>query len=210
MNNLTLFVLFIGLISCTHSRYYEKREPNYDSLRIVLDKMWDRDQHIRRVLIDSIRLSSPPAEIFIKRMRDVDQENQKELQIILDRFGWIPQSKIGEGAAGTFFIVIQHSDTSVMAKWFPVFKSLAEKGEANRMNCATMEDRLLMWRGKKQIYGTQATSTDNNKTLFIWPIENPQEVNARRKKIGFETTVEENAKNLGASYNPDEKLPPIK
>ena len=42
---------------------------------------------------------------------------------------------------------------------------------------------------------------------MIWPIENPARVNELRKKIGFTTSVEENAKRLDAEYNPDEKLP---
>ena len=65
-----------------------------------------------------------------------------------------------------------------------------------------------MMNGKKQIYGTQANNNLRpDKKFAIWPIENPQGVNELRKKVGFDTTVEENAARLNAEYKPDEKLP---
>jgi hypothetical protein len=71
-----------------------------------------------------------------------------------------------------------------------------------------MEDRLLMWKGLKQIYGTQATtSLRANKELVIWPIEDPDKVDSLRFNVGFEQSVLDNAKRLGAIYDPNEKLP---
>jgi hypothetical protein len=184
-----------------------KRQPNYDSLRIVLEKMGHRDQEIRRILIDSIGLQSPDAGIYVKQMMDIDADNQHKLVVILDKYGWIPQSKIGKKAAEALFYIVQHADSGLMAKWFPEFKRLANMGEADAAACAMMEDRLLMWSGKKQIYGTQAATFRADGKLAIWPIENPKTVNERRKKLGFPLTVEENAVRLEAIYNEDEQLP---
>jgi hypothetical protein len=181
--------------------------PNYDSLRIVLEKMVDKDQGIRRILIDSIGLNSPHAGIYIKQMMDIDADNQKKIKVILDKYGWIEQSKIGKKAAEAFFYTIQHADMALMLKWFPEFKRLADIGEADRVQCAMMEDRLLMRKGEKQIYGTQAAVFREDKKLAIWPIEDPKNVNERRKKTGFELTVEQNADRLKAIYNEDEQLP---
>lgn len=81
-----------------------------------------------------------------------------------------------------------------MIKWFPEFKRLADIGEADKVECAMMEDRILMNKGKKQIYGTQATVFRNDKKVAIWPIEDSKNVNERRRRIGFALTVEENAR----------------
>jgi hypothetical protein len=94
-----------------------------------------------------------------------------------------------------------------MKEWLPEFKKLAAIGEANKVQCAMMEDRLLMWTGKKQIYGTQAKYFRTDKKLAIWPIKEPKKVNERRIKIGFDLTVEENADRLNAIYNENEQLP---
>ncbi|MCR5888282.1 hypothetical protein LRS06_11000 [Hymenobacter sp. J193] len=37
---------------------------------------------------------------------------------------------------------------------------------------------------------------------FIWPIEDAARVNERRKKAGFDSTVEENSLRLGIPYKP--------
>ena len=169
--------------------------------------MTDKDQEIRRILIDSIGIDSPNAGPYIKRMMDIDVDNQKKIGMILNKYGWIGQSKIGAKAAEAFFYTIQHADTTLMMKWFPEFKRLADIGEADKVECAMMEDRLLMRKGKKQIYGTQATVFRDDKKVAIWPIEDPKNVNERRKKIGFSMTVEENADRLKAIYNENEQLP---
>jgi hypothetical protein len=53
-----------------------------------------------------------------------------------------------------------------------------------------------MMEGKPQIYGTQGMSYEDERGSFIWPIENPETVNQRRKEAGFEETIEDYAKVL--------------
>ncbi len=186
----------------------KENNVNYDSLRMVLEAMHHSDQNIRRILIDSVGLHSPEAPKYLKQMADIDMQNRTNLEMILEKYGWIEQSKIGEKAADGIFYIVQHSDVELMEKYFPQMKALAERGEASKVLTAMMEDRLLMWKGKKQRYGTQATTgLRPDKTLAVWPIEDPLQVNALRKKAGFPTTVEENAKGMNADYDPNEKLP---
>ena len=203
----SILILTTSLFSCGQSNRQSAIDTNYDSLRIVLESMVDEDQEIRRILVDSIGFDSPNAGPYIKQMMDIDADNQKKIRVILNKYGWIEQSKIGAKAAEAFFYTIQHSDTTLMIKWFPEFKRLADIGEADKVECAMMEDRLLMWKGKKQIYGTQASVFRDDKKVAIWPIEDPKNVNERRKKIGFSLTVEENAVRLKAIYNENERLP---
>ena len=181
---------------------------NYDSLRIVLEVMLAEDQNIRRILIDSVGLDSPEAPKYFQKMAEIDLRNQRQMKIILQKYGWLEKSKIGEKAAEGIFYVVQHTDLETIRKYFPEFKKLSERGEASTRLCAMMEDRMLMWEGRKQIYGSQASNVLRaDKSYAIWPIENPSEVNLRRKKAGFPNTVEESAAALKASYDPNEKLP---
>ena len=204
---ISILILTTSLPACGQTSRQSTLRTNYDSLRIVLVDMVDKDQEIRRILVDSIGIDSPNAGPYIKQMMDIDMYNQKKIRAILNKYGWIEQSKIGAKAAEAFFYTIQHSDTTLMVRWFPEFKRLADIGEADKVECAMMEDRLLMWRGKKQIYGTQATIFRDDKKIAIWPIEDPKNVNERRKKIGFTLTVEENAERLKAIYVENEQLP---
>jgi hypothetical protein len=170
--------------------------------------MYDADQDIRRILIDSIGLDSPEAVKYISKMTVIDRRNKAKIEAMLEKHGWIKKSKIGEKASEAIFYAVQHTDLEFLEKYFPQFKKLAEIGEASPTQCAMMEDRLLMWKGKKQIYGTQSSDRlRSDKKYVVWPIENPAGVNELRKKVGFKTTVEEDAKRLNFEYDPNERLP---
>lgn len=186
----------------------KSRKINYDSLRIVLEEIFEDDQEPRRILVDSIGFNSPETAKYMEKIAALDTQNRIKVKAILDRYGWIEQSKIGEKAADGIFYVVQHAELDFKEQYFPQLKKLAERGEAKKTSCAMLEDRILMMNGKKQIYGTQANNNLRpDKKFAIWPIENPQTVNELRKKAGFDTTVEENARKLNAEYKPDEKLP---
>lgn len=208
-------VVLVAIVICGHvlAQGTVHKKPiqehiNYDSLRTVLEDMLAEDQNIRRMLIDSVGLDSPEAPRYFQKMADIDIRNRKQMEIILNKYGWLEKSKVGEKAAEGIFYIVQHTDLNTIKKYFPQFKKLAERGEASTKLCAMMEDRMLMWEGKKQIYGSQASSELRaDKSYAIWPIENPAEVNVRRKKAGFPNTMEEAAAALKASYDPNEKLP---
>ena len=66
----------------------------------------------------------------------------------------------------------------------------------------------MTFQGKKQIYGTQAVNFLRPEAgSVIWPIEDVENVNERRKEVGFTTTIEESAKQIGAEFDPLEELP---
>ena len=127
---------------------------------------------------------------LISRMITIDSENQNIVIPLLDKYGLRPKSKIGNKANDAVFFVIQHSNLELMEKYFPIFDSLARKGETNRIHVAMMEDRLLMWKGLKQKYGTQANSfKKTGDKMMIWPIEQPDKVDSLRKAVGFNNTI---------------------
>jgi hypothetical protein len=177
----------------------------YDSVRVELEQMFYIDQGLRKIFEDSVGYNSSEANRFLGRLWTIDKINQKELQEILDKYGWLPISKVGVRANEAIFYIIQHSNIDMMDKYFPQLQELAKKSEAKKTDAAMMEDRLLMWKGKKQKYGTQASWINGRSA--IWPIEEPDKVDSLRKDAGFSMTILENAHRLNAEYNPKEKLP---
>lgn len=193
-----------GFTDSTKSTYFERDSATYDSLRTVLEEIYDTDQGIRKELTTSWG-EGDIGELF-KRMQQIDSVNQVKIKRILSSYGWLPRSKVGEKAADAIFFVVQHGGEELIRENLPTLKKLASENEAKATHAATMEDRLLMYEGKKQIYGTQA-SGDTTGTSYIWPIKDPERVNQLRKAAGFDLTVEENAKRLNATYDPKRKLP---
>lgn len=185
----------------------KEQQPDYAALTRELEEVYNIDQSIRHIDWDTI--SSPEASIaYSKKMMAIDSVNQTRVIPIIEQYGWLPQSRIGEKAASAIFYVVQHSNIGTIEKYLPQMEELAKKGEASATDAAKMRDRLLMFQGKKQIYGTQAASWVRPEGgQVIWPIEDVENVNKRRKEVGFTTTVEENAEQLNAQFDPNEVLP---
>ena len=216
MKKITFLILFLSsIIACQNTNDSSKKvvdnsnSINYDSLKIEIEKMYDTDQGYRKKVSEMIKNKEALDYDLVVKMNQQDSINQISIRNILDKHGWLPKSKIGEKAASAIFLIIQHSDVEVMEKYFPLFQEMVSKNEADKADAAMMEDRILMYRKKKQIYGTQASmrETEAGPEYFIWPIENPVTVNQRRAEAGFENTVEDNAAGMNAIYNPNEPFP---
>ena len=97
---------------------------------------------------------------------------------------------VGKKANNAAFLILQHADTKLQKKYFPLLKEAAAKKEANPADAAMMEDRILMADGKKQIYGTQLTINDQTKKWTVYQIEDEQNVDARRASVGLPPMAE--------------------
>ncbi|HAS39930.1 MAG TPA: hypothetical protein DCS93_05595 [Microscillaceae bacterium] len=201
------------LAGITFGVYAQNTQPDYKALRNQLEAIYKTDQGVRKDFMKVFKKGpkDPAYKKLIKQMKQVDEKNLRQVTALLDKYGWLPYSKVGEMAGNAQFLVIQHANLKMMQKYLPQMKKMAAKNEASKYNVALMEDRVLMNLGKKQIYGSQARSLfkkgATQSRLFIWPIEDVQNVNKRRKAMGFTRTVEQQAKDMGAEFDPNEPLP---
>jgi len=139
-------------------------------------------------------------------MQKRDSVNIIKVDEIIKHYGYPGKSLVGEPTNIAAWYVIQHSQK--IAEYLPMIEKEAKKKEIPFTYFAKMQDRYLTQQGKEQIYGTQGqmkqiTNKQTGKKEFftyVSPIENPAKVNERRKKAGFTTTVEENAKEMGMEY----------
>ncbi len=114
-----------------------------------------------------------------------------------------PQTSIyGAKASNAAFLIVQHSNPAMMQKYFKTIKKLAAKNEAALPNVALMEDRILMDKKEKQLYGTQyvsATTATGTDTMYVYAIKDIKNIDKRRKKMGlgsFKASLDEH----GYSY----------
>ena len=180
-------------------------------LKHELDSLYEVDQRYRDMLF-SLQLNRNPDSLaaalgvskdevnsaIMGRMIRSDATNLPRVQAILKQYGYPGKSLVGAPTNEAAWYVIQHTP-ALIPQYLPMMKKAAETGELPFRLYATMLDRQLMFENKEQVYGTQARNDDNNR-LFIWPIQNPAQVNQRRKQAGFTSSVEENAVRLGTSY----------
>jgi hypothetical protein len=185
-------------------------------LKTELDSIYYIDQLYREIMMspqrkDSLakaeKLTSKAVQqrIFDK-MNQIDSANIKRIKQIINQYGYPGKSLVGEPTNEATWYVVQHSKN--IAEFFPMIEQAGKSEELPFRLVAMMQDRLLMYQGKEQVYGTQArcdnlpaTATNTQKPdCYIWPILDPIHVNERRKQAGFSTTVEENAKRLNVEY----------
>ncbi|MGB5554648.1 MAG: BT_3928 family protein [Flavobacteriaceae bacterium] len=132
----------------------------------------------------------------------IDSTNLQYIEKVISMYGYPGKSLVGEDTQDAAWYVIQHSNK--IDSYIDLIKEAAEKKELPYRLYAMMLDRQLMNEGKLQVYGTQARSNfmgGPDEVTIIWPIQNPETVNERRKVAGFDETIEEYSKRLlGETY----------
>jgi hypothetical protein len=119
-----------------------------------------------------------------------DSTNLIQVESILKKFGWLGHDKIGSQANTTLFMVIQHSNLSVQEKYLPLIKEAVKNGNANAKNLALLEDRVAVFQGKMQNYGSQIFWSKVTNAYFILPLADPDNVDKRRAEVGLQTLSE--------------------
>ena len=138
-----------------------------------------------------------------------DKTNFEKVEKIVEKYGYPGKELVGEKLSNAVWYVIQHSKLPIIEKYFPLMIKAQENGDLSKQQIAMMKDRMLMYQGKEQIYGTQGAgrlfvNPETKKeewTNFIWPIENPEKVNELRTSMDIKMSIEEYAKSMGIDYS---------
>lgn len=138
-----------------------------------------------------------------RRLEDADNQNLIWLKGVVAKHGWLSKSLVGGQGAKDAWILVQHADTDrdFQQKCLDLMKTLS-KDEVDPRDTAYLTDRVLVGTGKPQLYGTQLHFKDGK--LVPNPIENPDQVDERRKAIGLES-LQEYLKFVEQAYLPAEK-----
>lgn len=173
---------------------YANAQPPPD-LRSELEAMYDADQGPARS--GEIDAQSPQFAAAIQQQQSRDEANLLRLKTIIATHGWPARTRLGDKAARTAFLVIQHADEATQEAYLPLLRAAVDAGEARADDLALLEDRILVRQGKLQRYGSQLRSADG--VLEFYPIDDEAHVDARRKSVGL-PPLAEYARQLGLKY----------
>ena len=161
---------------------------NCDSVGNILNNVLANDQKIRKY-------SSK-----IHDMDSIDNINQKIVISIIEKCGF----PIDKGSSqnenlmsSAIFYVLQHSPKEVMAYYYPFIKKAVDEGKIDERSFALFKDRLLVYYGEKQIFGTQIV--DRGEGRHLAPVIDIENINNRRAVIGL-GSIENYLKGFGLSY----------
>ena len=163
-------------------------EANFDKpLRRRLQMIMKTDQEVRVAFLAAHNRqphdSIAEAEA-LHEMQRVDKLNQEQICKILDSRGFVGSDKVGD-AVGTFWAVIQHSDVNIQKKYLPLFQEAAQKGDIAKEGVAMMEDRINMFEGKPQRYGSQIEE-DEHGNPRLYQLLDESKVDEWRSEMGME------------------------
>lgn len=154
-----------------------------DTLKHLLDKVFDDDQRFRVVMkpTDDSTITDS-----LWRLQDLlDSINLNIIQKIFDKYGWPDKRLVGNKGNNTLWIVIDHADLSVMEKYLRIMQEASKRGSMKKQNLALVEDRITALKNGYQMYGTQYFWNEKKNAYELFPINNIKEVDKRRIEVGF-------------------------
>lgn len=181
MRKLYLFVTLLFSISSF--------AQDYKAIQQKLETMYETDQRYR-IILDSLftkaklEWSDPQIQKWIPIAQQQDSINLAETRTLLDQYGWLGVDQIGKKANESLFLIIQHADSSVIHKYFPLLAQSYELGQTPAKYYALMLDRLLTDLGQKQVFGTQFKK--ENGRFVTFPLQDEKGVEQRRQRVGLE------------------------
>lgn len=166
----------------------EQRRPEGTNaaLRARLLRLLEGDQNYRRSLA---ALNGRPDPTEGRRLmalqRGADSVNVAELIDILETHRWPRAALVGAEAGLAAFLVLQHAPPDVQRQYLPMAREAVRSGDLAPSHLALLEDRVLMHQDRPQTYGTQLVKDAATGELQVWPIEDEENVDARRASVGL-------------------------
>jgi len=120
----------------------------------------------------------------------LDKKHTLRMQQIVAAIGWPTISKVGERASQMAWLLVQHADHDRVFQQACLALMKAQPAEeVNMRNIAYLEDRVCVGEGRPQRYGTQFRTNEQG-DLEPFPIEDREQVDARRAELGLSSLAE--------------------
>ena len=185
------------ITSCHPDQEAKKQYLSSQEIQAQLKKIWHDDQ-IYRARAGQLRqenkgVRTPEEGELWAKQTILDSINMNLVEAIIEKVGYPTKTMVGDSLKHVAALVIMHNPKR-QSKYVNTIWSAARNGDILLTDAATLEDRVLMFAGKNQKYGTQmkydTISIDKksgtvNTQLRIWPIENAKIVDSLRASIGL-------------------------
>lgn len=125
---------------------------------------------------------------FSKKLEKIDRVNLPKMKRIVNEFGWPTTALVGKKASALAWLLVQHADNDIKFQEYclKLIKKAAKDRQILEANIAYLTDRILVNKGKPQIYGTQFYKDETGK-FVPRPIKNMKMLDKMRKKMGLGT-----------------------
>ncbi len=151
-----------------------------ESLREELKAMAAEDRQLRQELLDNGELGN----WYAPRMEALHRKNTSRLKEIIAEEGWPDRELVGdEGTVAAWFLA-QHSISDPEFQRQALTLIHVRRGTVPAAQEAYLFDRIAMYEGRPQRYGTQSLPCPDGRYRG-WQTEDPETLNDRRRSIGM-------------------------
>lgn len=160
------------------------------SLRKLLVLMTERDLQMRGRLAADLSLFNG----YHPDMQVVHEENASVLERLVEEHGWPTSAIVGEDGADAAWLIAQHAIglPDFQRKCLRLLQEAASSGAVPAWRAAMLLDRVCVFEGKLQVYGTQF-DWDEHGVMSPRPIADAESVDERRAAIGLPPLAEATA-----------------
>jgi hypothetical protein len=163
-----------------------------------------RDQETRARLAASGALF----EGYHPEMEAVHLENAALLERVFDAVGWPGRQALGDDGAAAAFLILQHaiSRPDLQRRGLDLMLEAIPRGDANAIDAAYLSDRIAVFEGREQTFGTQF-DWDAAGQLSPAPVRDVASVDERRADLGLPPLADSIAEMRASAAAEGERTP---
>jgi hypothetical protein len=153
-----------------------------ETLREELKAMAAEDRRVRQELLQTGELGDG----YAPRMEAVHRNNASRLKQIIVEHGWPDGDLVGEDGTLAAWFIAQHAigDPEFQRQALSLVQEKVKQGRVPGAQEAYLFDRIAMYEGRPQRYGTQSLPCPDGK-YRRWRTEDPEHLNDRRVSMGM-------------------------
>jgi uncharacterized protein DUF6624 len=134
-------------------------------------------------------------EGYHPELQRVHRRNAAELMAIVDAHGWPGRALVGDAGADAAWRIAQNSigEPHVMRRAVALVREALNTGDVPGWHGAFLIDRICVFEGRPQVYGTQL-DWDDQGAFGVVELDDPAGVDARRAALGLPPLAEQVAR----------------
>jgi hypothetical protein len=154
-----------------------------EELRRELLEMRAEDVRVRQELLQSGELGGS----YVPRMEAVHIRNAARLRELIAVHGWPDDAVAGKDGAEAAWFIVQHAvgEPEFQREMLRLLHACAGAKRVPLWHAAYLEDRIAMYEGRPQRYGTQWMDDPLDGRIRPWALAEPDRVNELRAAVGL-------------------------
>jgi hypothetical protein len=163
------------------------------ALREELMAMRQEDLRVREELLQTGELGrgyAPPMEALHRK-------NAARLKQIIAEYGWPDRELVGDDGTLAAWFIAQHAigEPDFQRQALSLVQDKVKMGKVPAAQEAYLSDRIAMYEGRPQRYGTQSLPCADGQNRR-WETEDPEHLNERRAAAGLPSLTEDPAETV--------------